>query len=151
MTEIYSLSIVAEYGMLKGCESIQSQSGTPSTHCMEAISIVGIASRFIALLWRIPISDTDSISAVVSYNFDAENHWLTKILRLVRRHVERLGSIWSMSDAHISLLESGTCSRTRRRELCRVRNSCLIARRCTESPWAAGARLLHSTYVCTCM
>ncbi len=82
MIEMYSLSIFIEYGILKGRESIQSQSGnqcTPYTHCIEAAPIVGSASRIIGLIWRTPISDTDSIPDVVSYNFDTENHWLTKI------------------------------------------------------------------------
>ncbi len=137
MTELYGLSVVAEFGFRKGCEAIESTSDDRrelSPKCVEAVVIVGSLCRLIAALWRQPSLERDAPSVLRAFDYDNGSRRVSGLQKMIHKHIMRLRSICSMQDADVLDLGSNVCSRARKSQLAKLRSSCLLARRCVDKP-----------------
>ncbi len=70
MTELYSLSVISEHALRRGCRAVQEMdiaSPSISSKCLEAFDIVGSISILIAKIWRAPEDEIDGKRATISF------------------------------------------------------------------------------------
>ncbi len=142
LTDLYSLSVVAEFSFLKGCEFFESLHTTAigqqsvSKRCKDAVSVVGSVSRLIAKLWLLPrlYRDPPSDSVVSALKCRNNAKYANSIQKILERLLFRIRDLCQMSSEDVQALQDSSLPRAMHNELLREQTQCKIAKRSIDKP-----------------
>ncbi len=137
MSEFYALSVVAEFGFIKGIEEVmftRERLPRPPSPCLRAITQVGSACRPISGILHLHSSSCDTPTTVNAVKERDGRVWLHKIQKMVQSHINGPDALCAMADEDYMAIEDSSTSKERKMLLLQERNSCLSARRCVEKP-----------------
>lgn len=106
MTELYSISIVAEYAFTKSCEAT------------ESIHLVGSASCLISSV-SFPILQSDAPDNALDTNNVQQSRNVTPIQKLMENHLSRVRALCKTLQQDMQALEEGSVPRQFRSKLLR--------------------------------
>ncbi len=136
MSDIYSLSVVADAAFSAGCQyaSRTSHSLPLSDKCQQALRLVRSCSNLISDFWYYPRLLRDGYPSVQAFEDTYGRTTISHLQNATRNHLNDIARICHMDDCDVLLLEDRRCPKKDKIELSKTMRETLVAIRTVDKP-----------------